>query len=49
MSNKRKDRTIPERLYNANVLSNGALFDVPPVDVVVAKIEKNSREEHASK
>lgn len=49
MANKQKDRTLPEKLYNANVLSDGALLDVAPIEVVVAKIEKYSpKEEHVS-
>lgn len=47
MTKKQKRRTLPERLYNANVLSNGALFEVPPINVVVAKIEKySSKKDH---
>ena len=43
MSDKLKHRTFPEKLYNANAFPSGALVDIPPADLINAKVEYHSK------
>lgn len=43
MKSKRTHRTLPEKMQNANVFSDGALFNIPYIDVITKKLEFYSK------